>query len=79
MNDARLTILQPRLMGLTAAMEQHNAGWESVQGFPNDPHVEVANNIEAPRELNSAALMEALAALETEFRKILNRHASSTD
>jgi hypothetical protein len=47
--------------------------------FPDDPHVGSANNIETPGGLSSAALMEALAALENEFRTILNRHAISTD
>lgn len=47
--------------------------------FPDDPHVGPANNIETPGGLSSAALMEALAALENEFRTILNRHATSTD
>jgi hypothetical protein len=33
----------------------------------------------APRQLNSAALMAALAALEEEFRTILRQSEASTD
>jgi len=47
--------------------------------FPDDPHVAVVNNDGALLGLSSATLMEALAALETEFRATLNRHASSTE
>jgi hypothetical protein len=33
----------------------------------------------APRLLNAAAWLEALAALEAEFKTILSQHASSSD
>jgi hypothetical protein len=39
--------------------------------FPDDPAYELAPGV--PRQLNSAALMEALAALEAEFRDILRQ------
>lgn len=41
--------------------------------FPDDPAYELAPGI--PRQLNSAALMDALAALEAEFRDILRQSA----
>jgi hypothetical protein len=37
--------------------------------FPDDPAYELPPGV--PRQLNSAALMDALAALEAEFRDIL--------
>jgi hypothetical protein len=45
--------------------------------FPDDPAYDLSNS--APRPLNSAALMAALAALEEEFRTILRQSAGSTD
>ena len=39
--------------------------------FPDDPAYELPLGV--PRQLNSAALMEALAALEAEFRDILRQ------
>jgi hypothetical protein len=39
--------------------------------FPDDPAYELPLGL--PRQLNSAALMEALAALEAEFRDILRQ------
>ena len=42
--------------------------------FPDDPAY-----AEAPRRLNSAALLEALAALEDEFRSILSQTAPSSE
>jgi hypothetical protein len=46
--------------------------------FPDDPAYD-ADRLGAPRQLNSAALMQALAALEEEFRTILRQAESSTD
>jgi hypothetical protein len=45
--------------------------------FPDDPAYELQPGV--PRQLNSAALMEALAALEAEFRDILRQNARSAD
>jgi hypothetical protein len=45
--------------------------------FPDDPAYD--GSAAVPRRLNSAALLEALAALEDEFRTILNQSASSAD
>jgi hypothetical protein len=39
--------------------------------FPDDPAYELPPGV--PRQLNSAALMDALAALEAEFRDILRQ------
>jgi len=39
--------------------------------FPDDPAYEFPPGV--PRQLNSAALMDALAALEVEFRDILRQ------
>jgi hypothetical protein len=47
--------------------------------FPDDPAYDLSDALGAPRQLNSAALMEALAALEDEFRTILRQSAASTD
>ena len=47
--------------------------------FPDDPDADLTGYAEVPRLLNSAALLEALAALEAEFRTILRQNASSTD
>jgi hypothetical protein len=41
--------------------------------FPDDPAYALPPDV--PRPLNSAALMEALAALEAEFRDILRQSA----
>ena len=46
--------------------------------FPDDPAYDFSSIPGAPGPLKSAALMEALAALEGEFRAIL-RHAASTE
>jgi hypothetical protein len=43
--------------------------------FPDDPAYNLASRIEAPRMPNSTALLEALAALEHEFRTILSNTA----
>jgi hypothetical protein len=45
--------------------------------FPDDPAYNVISRSAAPRPLNSAALLEALAALEDEFRTILYQCAPS--
>ena len=45
--------------------------------FPDDPAYDGSTT--APRRLKSAALLEALAALEDEFRTILNQSRLSTD
>ena len=47
--------------------------------FPNDPASDLSISAVVPRRLNSAALLEALAALEDEFRTILNQSRLSTD
>jgi hypothetical protein len=47
--------------------------------FPDDPAYDLSNSVGAPQQLNSAALMAALAALEDEFRTILRQSAASTD
>jgi hypothetical protein len=47
--------------------------------FSDDPAYAAATPVEAPRLANSAALLEALAALEHEFRAIIAQNASSTD
>jgi hypothetical protein len=39
--------------------------------FPDDPAYDRSAAVEAPRLINSTALLEALAALEIEFRTIL--------
>jgi hypothetical protein len=39
--------------------------------FPDDPAYELPPGV--PRQLNSAALMDALASLEAEFRDILRQ------
>jgi len=44
--------------------------------FPDDPAYELPPGV--PRQLNSAALMEALAALEAEFRDILRQSTSES-
>jgi hypothetical protein len=46
--------------------------------FPDDPAYDL-DHMGAPRQLNSAALMAALAALEEEFRTILRQSEASTD
>ena len=45
--------------------------------FPEDPAYELPSGV--PRQLKSAALMEALAALEAEFRDILRQSTRSAD
>jgi hypothetical protein len=45
--------------------------------FPDDPAYELPPGV--PRQLNSAKLMEALAALEAEFRDILRQSTRSAD
>ena len=47
--------------------------------FPDEPAYNVASRVEAPRMPNSAVLLAALAALEDEFRTILNKSAPPTD
>jgi hypothetical protein len=47
--------------------------------FPDDPVYDFSGIVGAPGPLKSAALMEALAALEQEFRAILRQSAASTD
>jgi hypothetical protein len=39
---------------------------------------ELSNGVEAPRWPNSAAVLEALAALEAEFYSVLNRGAPAS-
>jgi hypothetical protein len=45
--------------------------------FPDDPADDLSARTEVPRQLSSPALVEALAALETELRAILK--ATSSD
>jgi hypothetical protein len=45
--------------------------------FPDDPAYDVSISSAALRRLNSAALMEAFAALEDDFRTILQSTLSS--
>ena len=47
--------------------------------FPEDPAYQSARRDGVPRPANYTALLEALAALEDEFRTILERNAASTD
>jgi hypothetical protein len=47
--------------------------------FPDDPAYNVASRVEAPRMLSSAVLLAAFAALEHEFRTILNKTTPLTD
>lgn len=47
--------------------------------FPDDPAYDLSGGVETPGQLKSAALMQALAALEDEFRTILRASAASTD
>ena len=47
--------------------------------FPDDPAYDLSGSLGAPGPLKSAALMQALAALENEFRAILRDSAASTD
>jgi hypothetical protein len=44
--------------------------------FPDDPAYDGSGSVEPPRLRNSAALLEALAALEIEFRTILKSSSS---
>jgi hypothetical protein len=44
--------------------------------FPDDPAYDPSSSIDT-RKLDSAALLEALAALETEFRTILKAAAAT--
>jgi hypothetical protein len=45
--------------------------------FPDDPAYDCSATDQLPRRLNSGALLEALAALEIEFRTILKSASSS--
>jgi len=47
--------------------------------FPDDPAYDLSSIPGAPGPLKSAALMEALAALEQEFWAILRQSAASTE
>ncbi len=47
--------------------------------FPDDPAYDLSGSLGTPGPLKSAALMQALAALENEFRAILRDSAPSTD
>ena len=47
--------------------------------FPDDPEPALALPVERPSLRNCAVLLEALAALEDEFRTILKQNASSAD
>jgi hypothetical protein len=47
--------------------------------FPDDPAYDLSASLGTPGPLKSAALMEALAALEQEFRAILRQSAASTE
>jgi hypothetical protein len=47
--------------------------------FPDDPAYSPPARIDPSRPPNYAALLDALAALENEFRTILAQNASSTD
>jgi hypothetical protein len=47
--------------------------------FPEDPAYDRALGDGIPRPHNYAALLDALAALENEFRTILEQNASSAD
>jgi len=66
---------------LTAAARCSASNWDGAGAmldakaykahFPDDPAYELPPGV--PRQLNSAALMDALAALEAEFRDILRQ------
>ena len=47
--------------------------------FPDDPAYQLPAATRTPRLADSAALLEALAALEDEFRTILRNNASSAE
>jgi len=47
--------------------------------FPDDPAYDLSGITGAPRQLKSAALLAALAALEDEFRTILRQSATETE
>jgi hypothetical protein len=47
--------------------------------FPDDPVYGVSTPSSAPSQLNSAELMEALAALKQEFRTILKQVPPSAE
>jgi len=47
--------------------------------FPEDPAYDRALGDGIPRPHNYTALLDALAALENEFRTILERNTASTD
>ncbi len=47
--------------------------------FADDPAYQLPSPVEAQRLANSAALLEALASLEHEFRTIISQKASPTD
>ena len=42
---------------------------------PGDQRLELSSHAETPRLLNAAALLQGLAALEAEFKTILNENA----
>jgi hypothetical protein len=47
--------------------------------FADDPAYDLSSITGTPRELKSAALLAALAALEEEFRAILRQSAAQTE
>jgi len=47
--------------------------------FPDDPYYGISTRTSAPRQLNSAALREALAALEDDLRTILSQAMPSRE
>ena len=47
--------------------------------FPDDPAYDLSDGIGGSGQLKSAALMEALAALESEFRTILRQSEASPE
>jgi hypothetical protein len=64
----------------TLATEQRMLDGKAYKAhFPEDPAYDHANGDGIPRPHNYVALLEALAALEDEFRTILERNAASTD
>ena len=47
--------------------------------FPDDPAYDLSDGVGGSAQLQSAALMDALAALENEFRTILRQSEASTE
>lgn len=47
--------------------------------FPNDPAYDLSDGVGGSGQLKSAALMDALAALESEFRTILRQSEATPE